>query len=163
MTDTKTKPWTHNYIQRWNPPNRSLRLPTQKQELDHRELTGPHSHRLPGFLSCLTKHCCCCPVIKPCLTFWKPMDCSTLGFPVLHYLPEFAQTHAYGVGDAIQPSHPLSSPFILPLIFPTSGFFPVSQFFTSRGQSTGALVLASVLPMNIQGWFPLGLTGLTKH
>ena len=111
MTDTKTKPWTHNYIQRWNPPNRSLRLPTQKQELDHRELTGPHSHRLPGFLSCLTKHCCCCPVIKPCLTFWKPMDCSTLGFPVLHYLPEFAQTHAYGVGDAIQPSHPLSSPF----------------------------------------------------
>ena len=38
------------------------------------------------------------------------MDCSTLGFPVLHYLPEFAQTHVYCVGDAIQPSHPLLSP-----------------------------------------------------
>ena len=38
------------------------------------------------------------------------MDCSTLGFPVLHYLPEFAQTHVYCVGDAIQPSPPLLSP-----------------------------------------------------
>ena len=40
------------------------------------------------------------------------MDCSTPGFPVLHYLPEFAQTHVHGVSDAIQPSHPLSSPSI---------------------------------------------------
>ena len=39
-----------------------------------------------------------------------PMDCSTLGFPVLHHLPEFAQTHVHRVGDAIQPSRPLSSP-----------------------------------------------------
>ena len=38
------------------------------------------------------------------------MDCSTPGFPVLHYLPEFAQTHVHWVGDAIQPSHPLLSP-----------------------------------------------------
>ena len=38
------------------------------------------------------------------------MDCSTLGFPVLHHLPEFAQTHVHWVGDAIQPSQPLSSP-----------------------------------------------------
>ena len=37
------------------------------------------------------------------------MACSTLGFPVLHYLPEFAQTHVHRVGDAIQPSHPLMS------------------------------------------------------
>ena len=37
-----------------------------------------------------------------------PMNCSTTGFPVLHYLPEFAQTHVHWVGDAIQPSHPLS-------------------------------------------------------
>ena len=110
MTDTKTKSWTHNYIQRRNPPNHSVPLTIQKQELDHRELTGPHSHRLPGFLACVTKHCCCSSVIKPCLTLWEPMDCSTLGFPGLHYLPEFAQTHVYWVGDAIQPSHPLSSP-----------------------------------------------------
>ena len=41
---------------------------------------------------------------------WDPMDCSTPGFPVLHHLPELAQTHVHWVGDAIQPSHPLSSP-----------------------------------------------------
>ena len=53
---------------------------------------------------------CCCSVIKSCLTLCKPMDCSRPGFPVLHYLPELAQTHIHGVGDAIQPSHPLLSP-----------------------------------------------------
>ena len=44
--------------------------------------------------------------------------------------------------------------------FPASGSFPVSQFFASGGQSIGALASASVFPMDIQGWFPLGLTGL---
>ena len=44
--------------------------------------------------------------------------------------------------------------------FPASGSFPVSRLFTSSGQRIGASVSASVLPMNIQGWFPLGLTGL---
>ena len=43
--------------------------------------------------------------------------------------------------------------------FPASGSFPMSQFFTSGGQSTGVSTLASVLPMNIQDWFPLGWTG----
>ena len=52
----------------------------------------------------------CCSVTQSCPTFWGPMDCSTPGFPVLHYLPEFAQTHVHWVGDAIQPSHPLLSP-----------------------------------------------------
>ena len=52
----------------------------------------------------------CCSVAKSCLTLCDPMDCSTPGFPVLHYLPEFVQTHVHQVGDAIQPSHPLSSP-----------------------------------------------------
>ena len=46
------------------------------------------------------------------------------------------------------------------LFFPASGSFPVSQLFTSGGQSSGASALASIFPMNIQGWFPLGLTGL---
>ena len=45
-----------------------------------------------------------------CPTLCKPTDCSTPGFPVHHQLPKFAQTHVHGVGDAIQPSHPLSSP-----------------------------------------------------
>ena len=62
------------------------------------------------------------------------------------------------VSDAIQPSHPLSPPS--PFAFPVSGSFPMSQFFTSDGQSTRASVSTSVLPMNIQDWFPLGLTDL---
>ena len=45
-----------------------------------------------------------------CLTLCDPMDCSMPGFPVHYQLPEFAQTHVHRVGDAIQPSHPLSSP-----------------------------------------------------
>ena len=45
-----------------------------------------------------------------CLTLCDPMNCSTPGLPVHHQLPEFTQTHVHRVGDAIQPSHPLSSP-----------------------------------------------------
>ena len=52
----------------------------------------------------------CCSVAKSCPTLCNPMDCSTPGFPVLHCLPEFAQTHVHWVGDAIQPSPPLSPP-----------------------------------------------------
>ena len=53
---------------------------------------------------------CCCSVTQWCLTLCGPVDCNTSGFPVLHHLPEFAQTHVHWGGDAIQPSHPLSSP-----------------------------------------------------
>ena len=53
---------------------------------------------------------CCGSVAQSCLTLCDPMDCSTPGFPVLHHLPELAQTHVHLVGDAIQPSHPLLSP-----------------------------------------------------
>ena len=49
-------------------------------------------------------------VAKSCTTLCNPMDCSTPGFPVLHYLPELAQTHVHWVSDDIQPAHPLSSP-----------------------------------------------------
>ena len=45
-----------------------------------------------------------------CLTLCDPRDCNTPGFPLLHYVPEFAQTHAHRISDVIQPSHPLSSP-----------------------------------------------------
>ena len=51
-----------------------------------------------------------CLVAKSCLTLCNSMDFSTPGFPVLHYLPEFAQTHVHWVRDAIQPSHPLLPP-----------------------------------------------------
>ena len=61
--------------------------------------------------------------------------------------------------------HPTISSSVVPFSscppsFPASGYFPVSQLFTSGGQSIGASASASVLPMNIQSWFPLGLTGL---
>ena len=53
---------------------------------------------------------CCCSVAKSYPTLCNPMNCSTPGSPVLHYLPELAQIHVCQVGDAIQTSHPLLSP-----------------------------------------------------
>ena len=47
--------------------------------------------------------CCCCLVTKSRLTFWDHMNCSTLGHPFPHHLPEFAQVHVHLIGDAIQP------------------------------------------------------------
>ena len=91
------------------------------------------------------------------------MNRSTLGFPVHHQLPEFTQTHVHWVGDTIQSSHLiLCRPLLLlPSIFPfqASGSFPMSQLFVSGGQSIGVSASASVLPMNIQDWFPVGWTG----
>ena len=52
--------------------------------------------------------CLCCSVTQSSLTLCNPMNCSTPGFPVLHYLPEFAQTHVLCISDAIQPSQPLA-------------------------------------------------------
>ena len=103
---------------------------------------------------------CCHSVSQSCPTLCHPMDCSTLGFPVLHHLMELAQTHVHWVGDTIQPSHPLFSPFSCLQSFLASGSFLMSWLFTSGGLSIGASASASVLPMNIQGLFPLGLTVL---
>ena len=94
-------------------------------------------------------------VTQSCLPLCDPMDGSIPGFPVHQQLLEPAQTHVHRVGDTIQPCHPLSSPSPPPLqSCPASGSFQMSQFFTSGGQSIGASALVSVLPMNIQGWFP---------
>ena len=96
-------------------------------------------------------------VAQLCLTLCDPMNYSTPGLPVHHQLPEFTQTHVHRVGDDIQPSHPLSSPS--PAFNPSQNqSFIMSQVFPLGGQSTGAS--ASVLPINIQDWFSLGLTGL---
>ena len=102
---------------------------------------------------------CCCLVTNSYSTLCSPMDCSTPGFPVPHYLPEFAQVCVHWVGDATQPSHPLRPLLLLPSIFPASGSFQMSQLFASGGQSIGVSASASVLPTNIQDWFPLGWTG----
>jgi len=55
-------------------------------------------------------NCCCFSVSQSCPTLCAPMDYSMPGFPVLHHLPEFAQTHVHWVDDTIQLSHPLSAP-----------------------------------------------------
>ena len=95
-------------------------------------------------------------VAQSCPSLFDPMDCSTPDLPVHHQLLEFNQTYVHWVSDAIQPSHPLSSPS--PPAFNLSqhlGLFICS----SDGQSIGVSASASILPINIQDWFPLGWTG----
>ena len=80
---------------------------THTMHLTHTHLTDePHTNTTD------TQHtsCCCCSVTKSCPLLCDPMDRSTLGLPVLHCLLELVQVHVHQVGDAIQPSHPLSSP-----------------------------------------------------
>ena len=113
-----------------------------------------------GLIRCWS--CCWCLVAKWCPVLSDLRDCSMLGFPVLHRLLQFVQSHVHWVSDAIQPSHPDSSFSFCPQSFPASESYPVSQLFTSGGQSIRASASASVLPMNIQDWFPLLLTGLTS-
>ena len=104
-----------------------------------------------------------CSVTQSCLTLCYPVDGNAPGFPVFYHRPEYTQTHVCLIGDAILPSHPLSSPFVsCPQSSPAPESFPVSQLFTSGGQRTGPSASASILPMNIQGWFPLELTGLVS-
>ena len=104
---------------------------------------------------------CHCSITQSCPTVCYPMDCNMPGFPVLHYLLEFAQTHVHSVDGAIQPSHPL-----LPTSFPALKLSQHFRVFSSesalciRGPKYWSFSSASVLPMNIQDWFPLGLTGL---
>ena len=95
---------------------------------------------------------CCCSVIKSCLTLCYPMDSSLLGSSVLHSSP-LSQWCYQTISSSVTPfSSCLHS-------FPASESFPMGWLFTSDGQCEGD-ASASVLPMNIQGWFPLGLTGL---
>ena len=93
-------------------------------------------------------------VAQSSLTLWDPMDCSTPALPVHHQLPESTQTHVLS-----QWCHPTISSSVIPFSswsqsFPASGSVPMSQLFASGGQSIGASASASVLPMNIQHWFP---------
>ena len=101
---------------------------------------------------------CCCSDTQLCLTLFDPMDSNTPGFPVLHYLLEFAQTQC----PFSRWCHPTISSSVDPFSshlqpFPASGSFLMSQLVESVVKASAS---ASVLPMNIQGWFPLGLTGL---
>ena len=89
--------------------------------------------------------------------FCDPMDFSTPGVPVHHQLPEVAQNHVHWL-VMLRNHLTLYCPLLLPSIFPSSGSFLMSLLFESGGQSIAAS--ASVLPMTIQSWFPLGLTDL---
>ena len=72
-------------------------------------------------------------------TLCDPTDCSTPGLPIPHRLPKLARAHVHCIGDAIQPSHPLDTPFSFCLqAFPASGTFPISRLFASDDQNTGA-------------------------
>ena len=97
-------------------------------------------------------------VAQSCLTLCNPMNRSTPGLPVHHQLPEFTQTHVHRFCDAIQPSHPLSSPSP-PAPNPSSESFPMSQLFAWGGQSTRVSALALFLPKKSQGWSPSEWTG----
>ena len=108
---------------------------------------------------CVSRCICCCSVIKWCPTLCDPKDCSPPASSFLQYFLEFSQIHVHRVSDAVNHLI-LCCPFSCPQSFPASGSFPMSWLFTSDGQSNGASASASVLPMNIQSWFPLGLTGL---
>ena len=104
---------------------------------------------------------CYCSVAQSCPALWDPLNCSMPDFPVLHYLPEFTQIHVCLSRWYYLTISSSASPFSFYLqSFPASGSFPVSHLFPSGGQSVTAST--SVLPVNIQGWFPLGLTSLTS-
>ena len=97
-------------------------------------------------------------VAQSCSTLCDPMNRSMPDLPVHHQLLEFTQAV-----ESVMPSNHLIlcfPLFLLPSIFPSIRVFQMSQFFVSDGQSIGTSTSASVLPMNIQDWFPLGWTCL---
>ena len=88
------------------------------------------------------------------------MNCSMPGLPIHHQLPEFTQSHVHWQCQWCHSTISSSGiPFSCLQSFPKSGSFPMSQFFTSGGQSIGVSALASVPPMNTQDWSPLEGTG----
>ena len=99
-------------------------------------------------------------VTQSCPTICNPMNCSTPGLPVHHQLPDFTQTHVHRVGNAIQPSHPLSSPSPPdPNPSQHQGLF---KWVSSSHQVAKVLefqLQQSVLPKNTQDWSHLGWTG----
>ena len=101
-----------------------------------------------------------CSVVQSCLNVCDLMDCRTPGFPWSSLSP---RTWSNSCPLSLW-CHPTISASVIPLLsclqsFPASGSFRMTRFFTSGNQSIAASALASVLPMNIKDWFPLGCTG----
>ena len=104
---------------------------------------------------------CCCSVTKLCPTLWDPHGLQHTRLPCPSLSPGFC-SNSWPLGQWCYltiSSTVVLIPFCLQS-FLASGAFPMSWLFVSGGQSTGASASASVLTMNIQGWFPLGLTGM---
>ena len=128
---------------------KAMMQPEAKESLSHQELEEARNKATPERPD-QTPPTCCYSVTQLYPTLCNPMDCSMPGSPVLQHLPEFAQTYVHSFCHVIQPSHPVI-PFSFCLqSFPASGSFPMNRLFPSGGQSIGASVSASVLPMNIQ-------------
>ena len=100
----------------------------------------------------------CCSVTKSYPTLCDPMDCSMPGSCVLYYLCSNSSPVSWWYYLTISPSPTLFS-FCFQS-FPASVSFPMSQLFASAGWSIGAFSFSISPPMNVQGWFPLGWTGL---
>ena len=98
---------------------------------------------------------CCCSVLSDS---WDPMDCNTLGFPVLHSLSPRVCSNSCPSSwwYHLILCHRL---LLLPSIFPMIRVFSSELALCTGGRSIGASALTSVLPMSIQGWFPLGWAG----
>ena len=104
-------------------------------------------------------YCCCCSVTQSCLfvTPWTAACQVSLSFTIFRSLLKFMCIESVMPSNHLILCHPL---LLLPSVFPSIRVFSNELAFASGGQSIGASALASVLPMNIQGWFPLLLTGL---
>ena len=101
-------------------------------------------------------------VTQLCLTLCDPTDCSMPGSLSITTSRSLLKLMSI---ELVMPSNLLilCHPLIMPSIFSSSRTNPVSQFFTSGGQRVGVSASGSVLPMNIQNWFPLGLTGWSPY
>ena len=101
-------------------------------------------------------------VAQLCPALCDSMDCSTPGFPVHRQIPELTQTHVHWVSDAIQPSHPLSSPSP-PAPIPLSiRVFSSESVLCIRWPNYWSFSFSIIPPMNTQDLFPLGWTGWTS-
>ena len=98
-------------------------------------------------------------VAQSCPTLWDPMDCSTPGFPV-HNSNSRSLLKLMSIELVMPSNHLICRPLLLlPSIFPSFRVFSNESVLCIRSQSIGVSASASVLPMNIQDWFPLGWTG----
>ena len=131
-------PWSFNSVLELSPLGVSFHLLIQDQGLVFSAILVPFDSN--QFLLCPSVQFSSVP--QSCLTLWDPKDWSTPGFPVHHQLLEFTQTHVHLVGDAIQPSYPLLSPF--PPAFNLSQHQGLSRWISSLHQ------VAKVLEFQLQ-------------